>query len=61
MATADDETPTYISKAIGEYTFQARSTSYSQARMFDHNIQISDQGAPLCDPNKSACSTTTTK
>ncbi|MBO9126482.1 MULTISPECIES: type IV secretion system ATPase VirD4 [Rhizobium] len=47
MATADDETPTYISKAIGDYTFQARSTSYSQARMFDHNIQISDQGAPL--------------
>ncbi|MGI8398238.1 type IV secretion system ATPase VirD4 (plasmid) [Agrobacterium deltaense] len=47
MATADDETPTYISKAIGDYTFQARSTSYSQARMFDHNIQISEQGAPL--------------
>ncbi|MUZ66221.1 type IV secretion system ATPase VirD4 [Agrobacterium vitis] len=52
MATADDETPTYISKAIGEYTFQARSTSYSQARMFDHNIQISDQGAPLLRPEQ---------
>ncbi|MBZ5763686.1 type IV secretion system ATPase VirD4 [Rhizobium sp. VS19-DR104.2] len=47
MATADDETPTYISKAIGDHTFQARSTSYTQARMFDHNIQISEQGAPL--------------
>ncbi|CCM79715.1 MULTISPECIES: type IV secretion system ATPase VirD4 [Rhizobium] len=52
MATADDETPTYISKAIGEYTFQARSTSYSQARMFDHNIQISEQGAPLLRPEQ---------
>ncbi|MGN7714858.1 type IV secretion system ATPase VirD4 [Agrobacterium radiobacter] len=52
MATADDETPTYISKAIGEYTFKARSTSYSQARMFDHNIQISDQGAALLRPEQ---------
>lgn len=52
MATADDETPTYISKAIGDYTFKARSTSYSQARMFDHNIQISDQGAPLLRPEQ---------
>lgn len=61
MATADDETPTYISKAIGEYTFQARSTSYSQARMFDHNIQISDQGHRFCAPNKCVCSMTTVK
>lgn len=52
MATADDETPTYISKAIGEYTFKARSTSYSQASMFDHNIQISDQGAALLRPEQ---------
>lgn len=52
MATADDETPSYISKAIGEYTFQARSTSYSQGRRFDHNIQISDQGAPLLRPEQ---------
>lgn len=47
MATADDETPAYISKAIGEHTFQARSTSYSEWRRFDYNIQISNQGAPL--------------
>ncbi|MCO5966704.1 type IV secretion system ATPase VirD4 [Sinorhizobium meliloti] len=52
MATADDETPVYISKAIGEYTFQARSTSYSQGRMFDRNIQNSDQGAPLLRPEQ---------
>ncbi|TCU03215.1 type IV secretory system conjugative DNA transfer VirD4/TraG family protein [Rhizobium sullae] len=29
MATADDETPNYISKAIGEFTFEAQSISYS--------------------------------
>ncbi|WFS69643.1 type IV secretion system ATPase VirD4 (plasmid) [Agrobacterium leguminum] len=52
MATADDETPTYISKAIGEYTFQARSTSHNQGRIFDQNIQISDQGAPLLRPEQ---------
>ncbi len=47
MATADDETPTYISNAIGEYTFQSRSISYGSGRPFDRNIQISAQGAPL--------------
>ncbi|CAK11600.1 type IV secretion system ATPase VirD4 [Rhizobium leguminosarum] len=47
MATADDETPNYISKAIGDYTFRARSTSFSQRNIFDTNIQLSDQGAPL--------------
>ncbi|MFA1625895.1 type IV secretion system ATPase VirD4 [Rhizobium mongolense] len=52
MATADDETPLYISKAIGEYTFVARSTSYSQGGMFDRNIQNSDQGAPLLRPEQ---------
>lgn len=52
MATADDETPAYISKAIGEYTFQARSTSCSQGLMFDRNIQKSDQGAPLLRPEQ---------
>ncbi|MBB4189041.1 type IV secretion system protein VirD4 [Sinorhizobium terangae] len=45
MATADDETPTYISEAIGDYTFQARSISHG--RGLDRNIQISDQGARL--------------
>ncbi|QPB24858.1 type IV secretion system ATPase VirD4 [Rhizobium sp. 007] len=52
MATADDETPNYISKAIGEYTFQARSTSHTQGRMFDRNIQSSNQGAPLLRPEQ---------
>lgn len=52
MATADDETPVYISKAIGEYTFQARSTSYTQSLTFDRNIQHSDQGAPLLRPEQ---------
>lgn len=52
MATADDETPVYISKAIGEYTFRARSTSYNQSRMFDRNIQNSDQGALLLRPEQ---------
>ncbi len=52
MATADDETPNYISKAIGEYTFQAQSISYSQARRFDLNIQKSHQGAPLLRPEQ---------
>ncbi|PBB15438.1 type IV secretion system protein VirD4 [Mesorhizobium loti] len=52
MATADDETPNYISKAIGEYTFEAKSISYSQARTFDWNIQNSHQGAPLLRPEQ---------
>ncbi|RZS76848.1 type IV secretion system protein VirD4 [Phyllobacterium myrsinacearum] len=52
MATGDDETPNYISKAIGEYTYRARSTSYNQGRMFEANIQLSDQGAPLLRPEQ---------
>ncbi|MCW0021363.1 type IV secretion system ATPase VirD4 [Rhizobium sp. BT-226] len=47
MATADDETPNYISKAIGDYTYRERSISYSQSKMFDTNVQLSNQGAPL--------------
>lgn len=52
MATADDETPTYISKAIGDYTFRAKSTSYNRGHVFDTNIQVSDQGAPLLRPEQ---------
>lgn len=52
MATADDETPTYISKSIGDYTFRAKSMSYSQGHVFDTNIQVSDQGAPLLRPEQ---------
>lgn len=52
MATADDETPDYISKAIGDYTYRSRSKSYNQSQFFDANIQISDQGAPLLRPEQ---------
>jgi type IV secretion system protein VirD4 len=52
MATADDETPTYISKAIGDYTYRARSISYSQGKYFDKNIQLSYQGTNLIRPEQ---------
>ncbi|MPR11046.1 type IV secretion system ATPase VirD4 [Microvirga tunisiensis] len=52
MATADDETPQYISKAIGDYTFRQKSRSYSQKEPFNANIQTSDQGAPLLRPEQ---------
>lgn len=52
MATGDDETPNYISKAIGDYTYRARSTSYQQSRLFDTNVQHSEQGAPLLRPEQ---------
>lgn len=47
MATADDETPTYISKAIGERSFQSKSTSRSNSHRFDVTVQYSEQGSPL--------------
>lgn len=52
MATADDETPTYISKSIGDYTYKERSKSYSTSNMFDTNISISNQGAQLMRPEQ---------
>ncbi|MCI9868559.1 type IV secretion system ATPase VirD4 [Rhizobium skierniewicense] len=52
MATGDDETPNYISKAIGDYTYRARSTSYQQSKLFDTNVQHSEQGAPLLRPEQ---------
>lgn len=52
MATADDETPNYISKSIGDYSYRERSKSYSTSNMFDTNIQISNQGAPLMRPEQ---------
>ncbi len=52
MATADDETPVYISKAIGDYSYRARSTSFSQSKRFDANIQLSEQGANLIRPEQ---------
>jgi type IV secretion system protein VirD4 len=47
MATADDETPQYISKAVGEYTYLSKSTSFNQNEMLNRNIQLSYQGAQL--------------
>ncbi|MCT7667523.1 type IV secretion system ATPase VirD4 [Shinella kummerowiae] len=52
MATADDETPEYISKAIGEYTFRQKTRSYSPKEWFDSNIQVNDQGALLMRPEQ---------
>jgi type IV secretion system protein VirD4 len=52
MATADDETPTYISKAIGDYSYRAQSTSFSRSKLFDTNYQVSEQGANLIRPEQ---------
>ena len=52
MATADDDTPEYISKSIGEYTFQQKSKSHSTKEWFEGNIQVSDQGARLLRPEQ---------
>ena len=52
MATADDETPEYISKAIGEYTFRQKTRSYNPKEWFDSNVQVNDQGALLMRPEQ---------
>jgi type IV secretion system protein VirD4 len=52
MATADDETPNYISKAIGDYSYRAVSTSYNRSKMFDTNYNFSEQGANLIRPEQ---------
>ncbi|MEM8540485.1 MAG: type IV secretion system ATPase VirD4 [Pseudomonadota bacterium] len=52
MATADEETPQYISKAIGEYTFKSRTKSWQRRELFDTNIQQSEQGAALIRPEQ---------
>lgn len=52
MATADDETPEYISKAIGDYTYTSKSKSYNQKEWFNANIQYSDQGTNLLRPEQ---------
>jgi len=52
MATADDETPNYISKAIGDYTYRAKSISYNENKRFDKNVQLSYQGANLIRPEQ---------
>lgn len=52
MATADDETPQYISKALGEYTYQAKSVSWSRKEHFNAQIQKSEQGSVLIRPEQ---------
>ncbi len=52
MATADDETPQYISKAIGDYSYKARSVSWNMNDRFNANIQRSEQGATLLRPEQ---------
>lgn len=52
MATADDETPQYISKAIGDYSYKAKSVSWTQSEIFKANIQKSEQGATLIRPEQ---------
>lgn len=52
MATADDETPEYISKSIGEYTFSAKSRSYDSKQWWNTNIQQSEQGEKLLRPEQ---------
>jgi type IV secretion system protein VirD4 len=52
MATADDETPSYISKAIGDYTYRARALSYNWLKVVDANYQLSEHGANLIRPEQ---------
>lgn len=52
MATADDETPEYISKAIGDYTFTAKSKSYDSKQWWNAQVQASEQGEKLLRPEQ---------
>lgn len=52
MATADDETPEYISKSVGEYTFTAKSRSYDSKQWWNTNVQQSEQGEKLLRPEQ---------
>jgi type IV secretion system protein VirD4 len=52
MATADSETPEYISKAIGDFTYIARSKSWQNYEMLKSNIQESEQGSRLIRPEQ---------
>jgi type IV secretion system protein VirD4 len=52
MATADDETPNYISKAIGEYTYSAKSHSFRRGHLFESNVSVSEQGGHLIRPEQ---------
>ncbi len=52
MATADAETPEYISKAIGDFSYTARSKSWQNYEMMKANIQESEQGSRLIRPEQ---------
>jgi Type IV secretory system Conjugative DNA transfer len=52
MATADAETPEYISKAIGDFTYTARSKSWQNHELMKSNIQESEQGSRLIRPEQ---------
>lgn len=52
MATADDETPNYISKAIGDYTYSAKSHSFRRGHLFESNVSVSEQGGNLIRPEQ---------
>jgi type IV secretion system protein VirD4 len=52
MATGDAETPEYISKAIGDFTYVARSSSHQSTEFFQKNIQEHEDGAALIRPEQ---------
>ncbi|MEO1748281.1 MAG: type IV secretory system conjugative DNA transfer family protein, partial [Pseudomonadota bacterium] len=52
MATADDETPQYISKAIGDQTHRQVNRSRTMGQVLQDNVQSSSAGAPLIRPEQ---------
>lgn len=52
MAPADADTPEYISRAIGDYTRKARSTSWTIGRMEGRNVQEREEGVRLIRPEE---------
>lgn len=52
MATADDETPQYISKAIGDYSYDSKSYSWNTSEFMKTNVQKSQQGTNLIRPEQ---------
>jgi len=52
MATADDETPQYISKAIGDQTHRQVNRSRTMGQILKDNVQSSSAGAPLIRPEQ---------
>ncbi|MEO0910554.1 MAG: type IV secretory system conjugative DNA transfer family protein, partial [Pseudomonadota bacterium] len=53
MATADADTPQYISKAIGDFTRKSRSKSWATNDLFSgYNIQEREEGSRLIRPEE---------